>query len=1122
MISLPRRDGRAADLLAATFDGLAVFGAGKIGIDLSGMTAGVAAVWFANAIPLAIMLVRPRREWWPYAAATAIGNLAVNLLHGDGLLLSLGIAGCNVGEVVVAAGLLHRLRAVDILGSLRALLLFFGVGVGLSCGLAAALGAVFVSHALPMPYLTVWPTWWIADAVGMIVVTPALIVLLRGARHVRLTPRAFAEFAVIAAGLAAATHLASDNVLAYSMASWIALKAVLPLMIWAAVRFGRGGATLANLLMIAVSIGTVIVGGHGSADAAALLDSLEAAQLRLLTMAAVALLLATLLEERRSAMARLNDAIESMSESFALFDADDRLVLANSRHRQAYAHGNPLFTIGTRFEDIIRGGIALGQHPEALGREEEWVAERMRRHHDSDRPFEQHLGDERWEKISERRTSDGGIVGVWTDITDLKRQELQLRATEARARAAEQALREAIENIHNGFVLFDADDRLTACNEEYQAIHGSLAGMIKPGVTFEEIIRASAAAGHIARAVGRSEDWVAERMALHRNPQGPFEHPLTDGRWMLIDERRTSDGGIVGIRTDITRLKQQEQALREREEQLKATIAKLEQSEAELQGQAGILRGLASESAEQRERAVAASRAKSDFLAMMSHEIRSPLNGIIGNTDLLLDSPLAPSQRRSADVVRQCGTALITVIDDILDFSKIEAGKLDLAYEDFNLEESLEAVASMTRVAAQNKGLKLAVAIAADVPRGVKGDENRLRQVLLNLVANAVKFTETGSIDIGVERASASADCVVIRFTVRDTGVGIPLEAQAHLFDAFYQVDGSYRRKAGGTGLGLAICRRLAHLMGGEIGVESLPGMGSRFWFTAELGRSERQVSRSATSDGVADSGAPARILLVDDLDVNRDIAEALLTQAGHSVDMAADGAEAVAAVVNNDYDLVLMDIQMPVMDGFEATARIRSLPAPKRSIPIIAMTAYATRQDIQHCVVLGMNGHIAKPIERKTLLAAVRSRATGTAPAAQTAADIDACELLSTAVLNDLELGVGRQEVVRFATAIRTRVEVAVEQLRDDAIAGRFAEIETMAHKLLSATGCAGMKRLSAQFSRLQELAARARAGDPVDVIEAIERTEEIANESIPLLLRQVPECGHSAARTPALAGPE
>jgi signal transduction histidine kinase/integral membrane sensor domain MASE1/DNA-binding response OmpR family regulator len=1120
MISLPWLDGRVSALLRAVLAGLAVFVAGEIGIELSRAHGNVAAIWFANAIPLAVMLVRPWREWWLLAAATAVGNLAVNLVHGDSFLLSLGLAVCNAGEIVAAAGLLHRLRALDILGSLRALLLFFGVAVGLSCGLAAAFGALAVSGSLHVPYLTIWPTWWIADAAGMIVVTPALVVWFRRDKQFGPTPWVAAEFALMAAGLATATHLASDSLLEYSLASRIALKVALPLVIWAAVRFGRGGAILANLLMIAVSIGTVILDGQGGTNVVTLLDSLEAVQLRLFTLAAVALLLATLLEERRSAMVRLNDAIESMSESFALFDADDRLVLANSRHRQAYAHGNPLFKPGTRFEDLIRGGIALGQHPEALGREEEWIAERMRRHRSSDRPFEQHLGDERWEKISERRTSDGGTVGVWTDITDLKRQEMQLRTAEARARTAEQRLREAIENVHTGFVLFDADDRLTACNEEYKSIHGTLAGMIKPGVTFEEIIRASVAAGHIARAAGRSEEWVAERMALHRDPQGPFEHPLTDGRWMLIEERRTSDGGIVGVRTDITRLKQQEQALREREEQLKATIAKLEQSESEMQRQAGILRDLACESAEQRERAVAASRAKSDFLAMMSHEIRSPLNGIIGNTDLLLDSPLAPSQRRSAEVVRQCGAALITVIDDILDFSKIEAGKLDLACEDFNLGESLEAVASMTRVAAQNKGLKLAVAIGEDVPRSVKGDENRLRQVLLNLVTNAVKFTEVGSIDIGVERTGASADRIMIRFTIRDTGIGIPLEAQSQLFDAFYQVDGSYRRKARGTGLGLAICRRLVHLMGGEIGVESLPGMGSRFWFTAELGRSERQVSRSVTSADVADSGAPARILLVDDLDVNRDIAAALLTQAGHGVDMAANGAEAVAAVTKNDYDLVLMDIQMPVMDGFEATARIRSLPAPKRSIPIVAMTAYATRQDIQHCVLLGMNGHVAKPIERKTLLAAVKSRATGSAASAPTATDIDARELLSMAVLNDLELGVGRQELVRFASAIRTRVETAVEQLRDDAIAGKFAEIETVAHKLLSATGCVGMQRLSAQFSQLQDLAARARAGDPVDVIEAIERTEEIAGESIPLLLQQVPECGHSAARAPALTG--
>ena len=472
-----------------------------------------------------------------------------------------------------------------------------------------------------------------------------------------------------------------------------------------------------------------------------------------------------------------------------------------------------LLTPGARFEDFLREGVARGVFDTGGAPTEIFVADHMNLPADHRKEIEIDLTDGRWLLVSRQRTSDGGTVHVRTDITRLKQHEQALRESEERLRGMLRELEESHAQLERqSFQLTRLANR--AAEQQQTAEAASVAkSQFLANISHELRTPLNAILG------------FSEIMALHRDPQGPFEHPLTDGRWMLIEERRTSDGGIVGVRTDITRLKQQEQALREREEQLKATIAKLEQSESEMQRQAGILRDLACESAEQRERAVAASRAKSDFLAMMSHEIRSPLNGIIGNTDLLLDSPLAPSQRRSAEVVRQCGAALITVIDDILDFSKIEAGKLDLACEDFNLGESLEAVASMTRVAAQNKGLKLAVAIGEDVPRSVKGDENRLRQVLLNLVTNAVKFTEVGSIDIGVERTGASADRIMIRFTIRDTGIGIPLEAQSQLFDAFYQVDGSYRRKARGTGLGLAICRRLAHLMGGEIGVESLPGM---------------------------------------------------------------------------------------------------------------------------------------------------------------------------------------------------------------------------------------------------------------------------------------------------------
>jgi CheY-like chemotaxis protein len=492
----------------------------------------------------------------------------------------------------------------------------------------------------------------------------------------------------------------------------------------------------------------------------------------------------------------------------------------------------------------------------------------------------------------------------------------------------------------------------------------------------------------------------------------------------------------------------------------------------------------------------------------MSHEIRSPLNGIIGYTDLLLDSPLNAEQREQARVVRQCGTALITVIDDILDFSKIEAGKFDLICDDFDLVEALDGVAAMTRTSAANKGLQLNVAVGPDVPQVLRGDEHRLRQILLNLVSNAVKFTERGGIDVEVERVAETPERTMLRFTVRDTGIGIPLDAQPRLFDAFYQVEGTYKRKAGGTGLGLAICSRLVGLMGGKIGVDSMPGIGSRFWFTADFVRSRLQAPRAELAPPAPESTLPARILLVDDLEVNRDIAAALLTQAGHAVDFAGDGASAVAAVAAHDYDLILMDVQMPVMDGYEATARIRSLPGAKGQVPIMAMTAYATRQDIERCTLAGMNGHIAKPIDRRTLLAAVKSRAVNRTPTADMPPSEEMPELLSVAVLDDLEAGIGRDEVIRLATSVLARLEAAMEQFRRDAADGRFDRIGALAHKLISASGYLGLIRLSRQFGRLQDLAAAATGGEPVGLPSDIDRIGDVLAASVPLLLDRLPEC--------------
>ena len=963
---------RASAPLIAVLLALTVFVTGKVGIDLSRLSDNIAAIWFANAILLAVLLVRSPREWWCHVGAAGTGYLALNLLSGTGVPLAVGFTLCNLSEVVIAAGLLWRLRATDILGSLRSILLFFGLGVGLGAAAGSAIGAAMVSAVFDTSFLRVWHIWWIADAVGMLIVTPALVVPCRRDPTFRLTPLAALEFGMIATGLAVSTYLGSDSLLRYSLTSSVALKALFPLMIWSAVRFGRGGAALASLVMAAAGLGSVLLNGDVSADASILLDSLEAVQLRLVSTASIALLLGALLADRRAAIARLNDAIESMNESFALFDADDRLVLANSRHRQSYGKGTPLFVPGARFEDIIRGGIALGQHPEAHGREEAWIAERLSRHRNPTEPLEQHLADGRWEKVSERRTSEGGTVGVWTDITALKEQERQLR---------------------------------------------------------------------------------------------------------------------------------------QREEQLEATIDKLEFSELELQQRAMTLRELARERSMQRQQADAANRAKSDFLAMMSHEIRSPLNGIIGYTNMLLDSSLASGQRRHAEIVRQCGKALLTVIDEILDFSKIEAGKLDLACDDFDLAEALDGVVAMTKVMAQAKGLQLAAAIRSDVPLHLKGDEARLRQVLLNLVSNAIKFTETGGVDIGVELVEASAERAILRFAVRDTGIGIPLEAQAQLFDPFYQVDGTYRRKAGGTGLGLAICRKLVGLMGGEIGVQSMPGMGSRFEFTVDLIRGVAQAAIAETPASI-DSDAPARILLVDDLDVNRDIAAALLAQAGHSVDVAVNGAAAVAAIAAGDYDVVLMDVQMPEMDGYEATARLRALPAPKCNIPIIAMTAYATRQDIERCKAAGMNGHIAKPIERQILLDAVRARATVPAAPRMETADAGTPELFSEAVMEDLELDLGRDEMVRLATSILGRLETGIEQIRRDAAEERYEPIAALAHKLIAATGSMGLMQVSKLCGELQDRADEAKPGATGDLAAAIESLEAAIAASVPLVLIRLPEC--------------
>ena len=514
-------------------------------------------------------------------------------------------------------------------------------------------------------------------------------------------------------------------------------------------------------------------------------------------------------------------------------------------------------------------------------------------------------------------------------------------------------LREAIEAMPDGLGFYDADDRLAIWNQRYAEINPEVTASLKVGVTFREVLMAGINAGLYPAALGRESAWIAERMANRRRPLGAMEQQI-GGRWLRVQDRKTAEGGTVTVCSDISDMKRDAQAL-----------------------------------AEAKDAADTANRAKSQFLANMSHEIRTPLNGVIGVAQALARTDLDEQQREMLDLIHSSSRTLQTLLSDILDLARVESGRLELGDEAFDLARAVEEAAQLYAAAARDKGLQFFVEVAPEARIWIHGDPVRLKQILTNLVSNAVKFTASGFVSLTVD-ASAHG----LRFVIQDTGIGFDAETRDRLFSRFEQADGDITRRFGGSGLGLAISRELAAMMGGGLGCESEPGGGAAFILTLPLRSAE---APAAPAPAVAPTALPTsggdtrrlRILVADDHPTNRRVVELILDQAAVDLVSVEDGAQAVEACRAAAFDVVLMDMQMPVMDGLTATREIRlhevAMGAPRT--PVVMLTANALPEHIAAGIDAGADRHLAKPFSVDALLAMVQELTTDAPQAAERAA---------------------------------------------------------------------------------------------------------------------------------------
>ena len=725
-----------------------------------------------------------------------------------------------------------------------------------------------------------------------------------------------------------------------------------------------------------------------------------------------------LISASASASAELEQTRRDLDQLYAV--TDDFLCLVGTNGY--FLRVNPAFmrNLGYTEEELLSQPVGSFVHPD----DRLPTVERLQRLAqgetvtDIENRYRCRDGSYRWLSWRSITQPDGGTVfGIARDVTEKKQAEEALRQSQLR-------LAEAQRLAHLGSWEFNIEGREVTWSEETYRIFG--VDPVEYTPTLEGFWQA-VVEGEREMLQEQIRQAVSEGRSIDH--EFTIERPDGDTRVLHVQAEVFSSGGrprrVVGSALDVTQHTRAKEALNR------------------------------------------ANQAKSEFLANMSHEIRTPMNGILGVANLLLKGHLGAAERDYVELIRNSGEGLLEIIDDILDFSKIEAGKIALETVDFSLPRLLEGVRALLDPRAQNKGIELRIATAPDLPEGLRGDPTRLRQVLINLVSNAIKFTERGGVEVFVEALpegpGRSESERPLRFSVRDTGIGIPVEAQEGLFKPFTQADTSTTRRYGGTGLGLTISHRIVQLLGGTIMVESKPGEGSIFSFVLPLQAfdlpAEESVDPAATELSVTSStGKTPRLLVVEDEPINRLVVVRLLEDLGLKVHAVPTGHEALAILAEEPFDLVLMDCQMPELDGYETTARIRHQERDESRLPIIAMTAHALPGDREKCLAAGMDDYISKPFREQDLLRLLKQWLgfAGTAHGEPPEEEPEPKSALDSRALATLTAIGGSRDVL--GSSIQLFLQQAPEKLKDMRRALAAGEYETLARTAHSQVGTAGL----------------------------------------------------------------